>query len=343
MRNNKILVFNEDKKNNQKINTILEENGFDVTESDKTSHLLNQIEENSPSTLIFQLIDDYEKSKFIKKIKDSENIFFKESFYGNLSNEEKVIEKELWIALEKKQFELYYQPVIDIPKNKLFGFESLIRWNHPEKGFIMPDDFIPIAEKSPIIIPLGYWIIEEAAKQSKKWSNQFPDQDFRINVNLSPKQFLHEKLNETICNIVTKNKIKTSNIGIEITESSFMDDMDTANIMLLQFKSEHYSIYMDDFGTGFSSLSYLTHFPVDIIKIDKSFVEWMHIDEQSEAIVKSIINLAHNLNMKVVAEGVEEKEHVEMLKKYKADYSQGYFHSKPISSINATEYISNYQ
>ncbi len=344
MTNKKILCFSEEKnpKFDHDLTNILESSGYSVTESENTSHLLTQIEKNKPSTIIFNLLDDYNKSHFLKRIKDSENIFFNHENQGTLTKKEESIEKELWKALDNNEFELYYQPVIDISQNKLFGFESLIRWNHPTRGLVPPDDFIPVAEKSPVIIPLGYWIIEEAAKQSKEWSKQFPNQDFRINVNLSPKQFVHEKLNEIICEIIEKHDIKTSNIGIEITESAFMDDMKSANLMLLQFKSENFSIYMDDFGTGFSSLSYLTHFPVDIIKIDKSFVEWMHIDEQSEAIVKSIVDLAHNLNMKVVAEGVEEEEHLEMLKNFKADYSQGYLHSKPMPNGRATDYIINF-
>lgn len=246
-------------------------------------------------------------------------------------------------GLREGEFRLYYQPIIDISTNRLSGFESLIRWEHPEKGMIMPDDFIPPAEQTNLIIPMGYWIIEEAVGQIHRWKQEFAlDLPFRVGVNLSAKQFLHEGLSDRILHEVKRKNISPENIAFEITESAFMEDMEKANITLLTLKSNHFPLYLDDFGTGYSSLTYLLHFPVDTIKIDKSFVEWIHIDDQSREIVKSVSSLAHNLHMKVVAEGIESEEHLDLIQEYGIDLGQGYFFSKPLSASGATSFIAKY-
>jgi len=275
---------------------------------------------------------------------DSEDV---DNFYGigvhssfsKLTEEETLLEKEMYRALDNNEFELYYQPVINLSKNKLHGFEALIRWNDPQKGLVSPGTFIPIAEKSPIIIALGFWIVDQAAKQIKKWIDDGIDFIPQVNVNLSATQFLYPDLPDEIIAIINKYSIPNDSIAFELTESSFMADNKAANISLLTLRSQGYKIYLDDFGTGYSSLSYLLHFPVDIIKIDMSFVEWMHIDEQSEQIVKSVITMAHNMKMKVVAEGVSEEDHISMLKQWNCDYVQGYYYSKPLPQKAATEYI----
>ncbi|HOW83870.1 MAG TPA: EAL domain-containing protein, partial [Spirochaetota bacterium] len=161
----------------------------------------------------------------------------------------------------------------------------------------------------------------------------------RVNVNLSARQFVLDELCERIFRIVEEYRVPPESLAFEITESAFMEDMESANLMLLKLKAGKHRIYMDDFGTGYSSLSYLQHFPVDTLKIDKSFVEWMHIDEQSEQIVRAIIDLAHNLKMTVVAEGVEVDEHRDVLKKYGCDYGQGYYFSKPLDVPAARQYL----
>jgi EAL domain-containing protein (putative c-di-GMP-specific phosphodiesterase class I) len=254
--------------------------------------------------------------------------------------EERQFEEEMWKALEEKQFQLYYQPVYDLRFGRLSGFEALIRWIHPEKGLIPPDAFIPVAEKTPFIMALGFWIIEEASEHIREWNRHFkPDFPLYVNVNLSARQFVHPELAEKILEIINEKGIEREMINFEITEGAFMDDMEQANLTLLKMKNEGLRIYMDDFGTGYSSLTYLLHFPVDCIKIDKSFVQWMHIEEASEQIVKSIIYLAHNLDMIVVSEGVESEEHLTMLRTMECDYSQGYYHSKPMPREKAEQFI----
>ncbi len=262
---------------------------------------------------------------------------------GALNPEERKLEEDLWKSFDNNDFRLYYQPVVSLDTGIISGFESLIRWVHPEKGFLVPDLFIPVAEKSPIIIALGFWIVEEAVKQIKIWNEKYKfEKPLRVNINLSTKQFTHPELSEKIIEIVNKYDVDHESIAFEITESAFMEDMESANLMLLKLKSENFKIYMDDFGTGYSSLNYLLHFPVDVIKIDKSFVQWMHIEEQSEQIVKSVIYLAHNLNMKVVTEGVESLEQLNLLKIMNSDYGQGYYYSPPLDAENAELFIQKY-
>ncbi len=281
--------------------------------------------------------------RFSKIAPEEKNKSKKEEYNSTFSPEEQQVEKILWESLEENHFVLHYQPVISLLDDKLFGFEALIRINHPEKGIIPPMEFIDVAEKSEIIYPLGLWIVETACKQIFDWKKKFNlTSPIKINTNLSPRQFLHQGLADDLIEITEKYETNHEDIGFELTESTFMEDRERANISLLQLKSKNFSIYMDDFGTGYSSISYLMHFPVNVLKIDQSFIKWMNIDEQSETIVKSIINMAHSLGLKVVAEGTEEKEHIEILKDLRCDYAQGYYYSKPLPPEEAEKYIAKY-
>lgn len=256
---------------------------------------------------------------------------------------DRIIENKLWEAYEKEYFRLYYQPVILLDSGKLAGFEALIRIMHPEDGLIPPDSFISVAENSAIIFPLGLWIVEEACRQIKEWKSAFLlDTPLRINVNLSANQFIHPDLTEHIFEITERYEIDENDIAFELTESAFMEDMNSANIALLELRSKKFVLYMDDFGTGYSSLTYLMHFPVNVIKIDQSFVKWMHIDEQSETLVKSLVALAHNLGLKVVAEGTDDESHIEILKNCGCDYAQGYYFAKPLPAEAAEKFISDH-
>jgi EAL domain-containing protein (putative c-di-GMP-specific phosphodiesterase class I) len=313
--------------------------------SQGTENLNIEIEEKKIGPLINSLLINLENQihfsrenlKHTKKLKDIKKPESKRN------RKKREIEDFLWETLDKDNFCLFYQPVMDIDKNTLAGFESLIRINDPERGIISPGEFIETAENSAIIFPLGIWIIDEACRQISLWKQKFNFKNpVRININLSSKQFLHPHLTESIFEITEKYGIEPEDIGFELTESAFMDDMERANLSLLELRSRHFPIYMDDFGTGYSSLSYLMHFPVNIIKIDQSFVKWMRIDESSEKIVKSIISLAHSLDLKVVAEGIEDEEHIGMLRNFQCDYGQGYFFSKPMPADEAEEFIAQY-
>lgn len=257
------------------------------------------------------------------------------------SAEEKALYDELGAAVRLGEFSLRYQPIVSMADGMVSGFEALIRWENPRRGTISPDDFIPLAEKTDLIIPLGFWVIEEASRQLKEWQRRFPSETpLSMSVNISARQFIHSELIGRIEEIVTRHDLDPSTLRLEITESAFMEDMDSANMMLLELKSKNFMLYMDDFGTGYSSLRYLLHFPVDVLKIDKSFVRWMDVDEESEEIVRSVIALAHNLKRKVIAEGVETEAHLVKLKELSCDYAQGYYFAAPLDETAASRLLS---
>ncbi len=259
------------------------------------------------------------------------------------TEEKRRLEARLWSALEDKRFRLYYQPVISLELDRISGFEALIRLVDEEGRIISPDNFISVAEESALIAPLGLWIVEEACRQISLWKKKYLiDPPLRVNINISPRQFIFPDLTKNIFKLTEQYSICSDDMGFEITESALMGDMESANIALLEFRSRNFMLYMDDFGTGYSSLSYLMHFPVNIIKIDQSFVKWMHIDDQSEIIVKSIITLAHNLGLKVVAEGTDDESHIELLKSFGCDYAQGYYFAKPLAPLDADKFLDQY-
>lgn len=248
--------------------------------------------------------------------------------------------REMIYAIENNEFELFYQPIVCLHSGTISGFEALIRWNKKGEGFISPDDFIPYAEETGLIISLGFWVIEEASRQLGVWHKIFPDRPpLTISVNLSTVQFIHPGLADHIQEIVIGNGFPNESLRFEITESTLMTDMDSANLMLLKLKSMNFKLYMDDFGTGYSSLSYLRHFPVDVLKIDQSFVRWMGVDDESEEIVHTIINLAHNLKKEVIAEGIETAEHLEKLRELGCEYGQGFLFSRPVNASSAETMI----
>lgn len=244
---------------------------------------------------------------------------------------------EIIRAIENREFFPYYQPIISMGNGRIVGFEALCRWAHPERGIILPDEFIPFMEETGLIIPVGFHIIDQASRQLKIWQDMFPsDPPLTVNINLSTVQFIHPELAERIEAVVKDNGVDTHTIRFEITESALMNDMQSANLMLLKLKAMNFQLCMDDFGTGYSSLSYLRHFPVDILKIDQSFVKWMGVDDESDEIVRIIVYLAHRLKMKVVAEGVEKNEHLKMVKELNCEYGQGHLFSEPLD-VNAIE------
>jgi EAL domain-containing protein (putative c-di-GMP-specific phosphodiesterase class I) len=263
---------------------------------------------------------------------DPDSLLFPGLEYGTgLTGEEQALCSEMIHSLKEKHFELHYQPIIHMGSGSVSGFEALIRWNHPQKGLVPPDSFIGLAERTDIIIPLGFWILEEACRQLDEIHRLFPSNPpLYVSVNVSARQFVYNELDKRILEVVDRHGLPHESVRLELTESAFMDNKDAANLMLLSLKSKGFQLYMDDFGTGYSSLSYLMHFPVDVLKIDQSFVKWMHVDEESEEIVRSVVALSHNLKRKAVAEGVDNEGHVELLRSVGCDYGQGYFFSRPL-------------
>jgi len=234
-------------------------------------------------------------------------------------------------AIKRNEFLLHFQPVVSATEDKLYGFEALIRWNHPDSGLVSPMDFIPVAEETGLILPIGQWVLYEAFRQMKSWHEQFPIYPpLKISVNISSKQFLQPDFIEQIKGAILETDIDPSSICLEITESVIMEHPENSATKMLQLRDLNIQIHIDDFGTGYSSLSYLGNFPADALKIDRSFINNMMSDKTNLEIVRSIVNLASNLEMSVIAEGVETLEHLSEIKKLGCEYAQGYLFSKPL-------------
>ncbi len=245
------------------------------------------------------------------------------------------IEQSLKNAIIKQQWEIYYQPQINSLTKKIVGFEALIRWNHPEKGIIMPSQFIPTAEMNNHIFEIGEYVIRETCKQTQKW-NLNRDEKLIASVNVSAKEFQRKELIDLIDRTLDETKISTDCLNIEITENTFLDK----NISQIEkIKDRGIKISIDDFGTGYSSLSYLYDYPIDSIKIDKSFVHGIQKDNQKKILSNSIINLANNLDLKIVTEGVETQQEVDFFQSKECLIFQGYFFSKPLSKDQFEQFI----
>ncbi len=243
------------------------------------------------------------------------------------------LETDLRRAIGDNQFCLYYQPIIALKTGRIAGFEALIRWQHPERGFVPPIEFIPIAEETNLIIPLGRWILNEACRQLRRWQDEFPKEPpLIISVNLSGKQFAQPDLVEQIEQCLKQTQLAGRSLKLEITESIAMTDVEATIALLQQLKALDLKLSIDDFGTGYSSLSYLHRFPTNTIKVDRSFVSRMGYESEDAHIVQTIIMLGHNLGMDIVAEGVETQEQLDRLRSLGCEYGQGYFFSKPLSA-----------
>ena len=241
------------------------------------------------------------------------------------------LENEIRKALENEQFELHYQPKADAKTWTLVGAEALLRWDHPERGPIGPQEFIPIAEETGLIVPIGQWVLREACKQVKVWS-QFPFGDIPVSVNISSHQFQSDSLIDDVLGACLDAGIDPHSLELEITESVLLQDVDNTLEALKRLKRAGIALSVDDFGTGYSSLSYLKRFPIDTLKIDRSFVKELHIDLDDAAICAAILAMAQQLGLNVVAEGVETKEQLEFLRLHGCNQIQGYLCSKPLSA-----------
>ncbi len=241
------------------------------------------------------------------------------------------LETDLRLGLKKKEFELHYQPIVSLTNNSIIGFEALLRWNHSEKGFISPVDFIPIAEETGLIVPIGMWVLREACFQLRTWQEQNPyHQDLTISVNLSVKQFSQPNLIEQIDEILSETGLESKCLKLEITESAIMDNAESIADLFQQLRNRQIQLSIDDFGTGYSSLSYLHRFPVDTLKIDRSFINRIGNDGKHIEIIQAIATLAHHLGMNIVAEGVETEQQLDQLRTIRCEQAQGYLFSKPL-------------
>jgi diguanylate cyclase (GGDEF)-like protein/PAS domain S-box-containing protein len=243
------------------------------------------------------------------------------------------MENDLQRALGRREFVLHYQPKVKLQDGKLVGFEALLRWQHPTRGLISPTRFIPLAEETGLIVPIGLWVLREACSTMHQWHSKFPtNPPLEISVNLSMRQFRQQDLVDQIAQILKETGLEPSALQLEITESVLMDDTDSALSVLERIKALNVGLKIDDFGTGYSSLNYLHQLPFDSLKIDRSFVVSLGHDETCSEVVKAIMSLAGNLGMHVIAEGVETHEQVTHLLKLGCRYAQGFYFSKPVDA-----------
>ncbi|HZB46322.1 MAG TPA: EAL domain-containing protein, partial [Pyrinomonadaceae bacterium] len=246
------------------------------------------------------------------------------------------LETDLRKALDRDQFFIHFQPIVSLDTFHICGFEALVRWQHPERGSISPLDFIPVAEETGLIVAIGEWTLHESCRQMREWQREFPSQEpMFVSVNLSTKQFNQPNLIEQVGDILKETGLNPRALKLEITESAVMDNIEMATEMLRQLRALGVQLSIDDFGTGYSSLSYLHRFPIDTLKIDRSFVSQMSENNENTEIVRTIVVLAQNLGMDVVAEGVETNDQLALLRQLGCEYGQGYYFSKPVSSAEA--------
>ncbi len=254
--------------------------------------------------------------------------FYTESM-GRQADRRLQLESNLRLALERGEFVLHYQPKLSLAGNRVIGMEALVRWQQPDTGLVSPAEFIPVAEESGLIIPLGEWILRESCRQTKEWLDAGYGY-LKVAVNLSARQFREEGISDLIKRVLSETGLPAAMLELEITESMVMHDVEEAILALDRLRAQGVSIAMDDFGTGYSSLSYLKRFPIQTLKIDQSFIRDLNSDTEDAAIVGSIISLAKGLDLRVVAEGVESSEQMVFLNASGCNEVQGYFYSRPL-------------
>ncbi len=267
---------------------------------------------------------------------------FGRDMHGELMSRLKM-ETDLRHACERNELFVDYQPIVSLENRTLIGFEALVRWRHPEFGLVPPMDFIPVAEETGLILTIGQTVLESACRQARDWQETYPSfPPLFVSVNLSVKQFNQPGLVENIANLLQEFKLPPRCLKLEITESVFSDNIEAAVGLLTHLRNLGVQLSIDDFGTGYSSLSYLQRFPIDTLKIDRSFVTQMMENEENIAIVRTIVALAQNLGMDVVAEGVETEDQLTLLRKLECENGQGFLFSTPLGGTHLEQFIANY-
>lgn len=259
-------------------------------------------------------------------------IYESEVPYYSESNPQIILQSDLQSAIEHQEFYMMYQPQVDLNLNAVSGMEALVRWHHPKFGIVMPEDFIGIAEENRLMQPIGLWILEKVIKQYALWQNDAPHLlPLEMSINISTQQLYNDNFIISLHNILKQYKIPTESLVLELTETIFIDETEPIIEKFTQLKKLGIQIAIDDFGKGYSSLSYLSRLPIDRLKLDMSFVKKNQVGSPTALIVRSIIALAHSLNLKVTAEGVETLEQVELLKDQQCDEVQGFYFSQPLA------------
>jgi diguanylate cyclase (GGDEF)-like protein len=247
------------------------------------------------------------------------------------------LESNLRKALDNHEFVVFYQPIVNMENQRITGFEALLRWQQPKKGLTLPEEFIPTLEEMGLIIPVGYWVLDQACKQICIWQEKYPaDPPLTVSVNISTRQCTEPDLVQKIAAIMKKNKVNANSLKLELTESLVVEDSASTSAMLSQLRKLGIQVQIDDFGTGYSSLGYLHSLPIDALKIDRTFISQMGTSESGAGIVRTILSLAHSLDMAVIAEGVETKEQLSMLSEMNCEFVQGFLFAKPVDPQEAS-------
>ena len=250
------------------------------------------------------------------------------------------IERELRHGLEREELALHYQPVVSLRSGEITGLEALLRWQHPDRGLLDPAEFVSIAEDSGLIEPVGRWVQERACRQILEWHEQRPDaRPFDVSVNLSARQVAHRDLPAIVAEILARTGLDPVHLRLEITESVLVEESATAKSTLEALSEIGVRLVLDDFGTGYSSLAYLNRFPFDALKIDRSFVEALGIEQERTAIIEAIIGMARALSLDVIAEGVENEAQLSELRRLGCDYAQGHLFSRALPPEQVTRLL----
>ncbi|ABG03466.1 diguanylate cyclase/phosphodiesterase with PAS/PAC sensor(s) [Rubrobacter xylanophilus DSM 9941] len=254
------------------------------------------------------------------------------------------LENELRRAIEREEFTAHYQPIVSLKTGLISGFEALVRWRHPERGLIRPDEFVPVAEETGLIVPLELSVVREACASLVSWQREFPQhRPLTMSVNLSRNQLARPELPEQVERILLETGLDARSLRLEVTESAIMENVGSAAATLSRLRDMNIRVHIDDFGMGYSSLSVLHQLPIDALKVDRSFVGRMDGANDDVEIVQTIITLAHNLGLDVVAEGVEREEHLDRLRRLGCDYAQGFLFSEPLDAAGARRLLSAYR
>ncbi|MFL7964021.1 EAL domain-containing protein [Pseudomonas kielensis] len=277
----------------------------------------------------------------VKETGPNDYRFFTEDM-NRRARQQQTIESGLRLALQRKEFVLHYQPKLDLGSGKVVGVEALVRWNRPEHGLVYPGDFIPVAEDSGLIVPLSQWVLQEACQQACRWQAQGM-RPLCLSVNISAIDFRQRGFVEGITRTLKETGLDPTQLELEITESVLMQNIDTTVAILKAIKQQGIRLAIDDFGTGYSSLSYLQKFPVDVLKIDQSFVGDLSIDSNDAKLVSTIISLGKSLNLHIIAEGVETLEQLEFLKQHQCEEAQGYYFSKAVEPQAFADWMTEWE
>jgi EAL domain-containing protein (putative c-di-GMP-specific phosphodiesterase class I) len=247
------------------------------------------------------------------------------------------VASELRGAIDNGELVLFYQPIVAVATGRILGVEALVRWNHPLRGLIPPSEFIPVAETTGLVIPLGRWVLEEACQQTRAWQHAgLVDDAFYVSVNLSARHLRDAAVVDDVVRALHVSGIAAGALLIEVTETALVEDLDPAGTVLHDLKDLGVRLAIDDFGTGYSSLARLSTFPLDVVKIDKTFIDRLAVHADGDAMVRAVVDLSHTLGMKAVAEGVEHREQALALERLGCTMAQGYLFARPMPPQDMT-------